>query len=70
MSALDAMMDICDCKERRLRRRVRYNCAGAHAHAWIFTSRCQGSKLLSARGFRAKRLKNDVCGAVEHQSHG
>eukprot|EP00965_Chrysotila_dentata_P171460 5658337-Pleurochrysis_carterae.AAC.1 len=30
MSALDAVIGICDCKDRRLKRRVRYNCAGAH----------------------------------------
>eukprot|EP00965_Chrysotila_dentata_P005315 174622-Pleurochrysis_carterae.AAC.1 len=57
MSALDAVMDIFDCKDRRLERRVRYKCAGAHVHAWMFTSRCQISKLLSARASAQKKLK-------------
>eukprot|EP00965_Chrysotila_dentata_P186673 6163537-Pleurochrysis_carterae.AAC.1 len=30
MSALDTVMDMCGCKEKRLKKRVRYNCAGAH----------------------------------------
>eukprot|EP00965_Chrysotila_dentata_P090913 3000286-Pleurochrysis_carterae.AAC.1 len=47
-------MDICDCKDRRLKRRVRYKCAGAHEHAWMFTSRCQMSKRLSAAPPRKK----------------
>eukprot|EP00965_Chrysotila_dentata_P127529 4217550-Pleurochrysis_carterae.AAC.1 len=62
-------MDICDCKERRIKRRVRDNCARAHVHAWMFTARCELSKLLSARASAQKVTKFDVCGAVHHQSH-
>eukprot|EP00965_Chrysotila_dentata_P252718 6210837-Pleurochrysis_carterae.AAC.2 len=54
MSALDAMMDICVCRERSLRRRVRHNCAGAHVHAWMLTFRCQSSKLFLARASEQK----------------
>eukprot|EP00965_Chrysotila_dentata_P168239 5555915-Pleurochrysis_carterae.AAC.1 len=57
MSALDAVMSICDCKERRLKRRVWYNCAGAHVHAWMFNSRCRMSKLLPARASAQEKLK-------------
>eukprot|EP00965_Chrysotila_dentata_P074946 2476290-Pleurochrysis_carterae.AAC.1 len=70
MSALDAVMDICDCKERRLTKRVRYKCARAHVHAWMFTSRCQISKLLAAKASAQKDSRCDICGAVHHQSHG
>eukprot|EP00965_Chrysotila_dentata_P046896 1556733-Pleurochrysis_carterae.AAC.1 len=70
MSARDAVMDICDCNERRRKRRVRYNCARAQVHAWMFTSRCQLSKLLSARASAQKDSKLDVRGAVHHLSHG
>eukprot|EP00965_Chrysotila_dentata_P034313 1142659-Pleurochrysis_carterae.AAC.2 len=70
MSALDAVITICDCKERRLKRQVRYNCVGAHVHAWMLTSRCQICKLLSATDSAQKDSKFDVRGAVHHQSHG
>eukprot|EP00965_Chrysotila_dentata_P153056 5058134-Pleurochrysis_carterae.AAC.1 len=62
-------MDICDCKERRLKRRVRYCFAGAHIHAWMFTSRCQICKLLSATASAQKDSTFNVRGAVCHQSH-
>eukprot|EP00965_Chrysotila_dentata_P068816 2274113-Pleurochrysis_carterae.AAC.1 len=67
MSALDALMDICDCKERCLKRRVLYNYAGAHVHAWMFTSRRHLSKLRSAEAYAQKVSKFDVRGAVHHQ---
>eukprot|EP00965_Chrysotila_dentata_P101402 3347509-Pleurochrysis_carterae.AAC.1 len=47
-------MDICDCKERRLKRRVR----------------CKMSKLLSATASARKDSTFDVRGAVCHQIHG
>eukprot|EP00965_Chrysotila_dentata_P066959 2216706-Pleurochrysis_carterae.AAC.1 len=70
MSALDEVMDICDCKERRIKRRERDDCARAHVHAWMFTARCRLSKLLSARASAQKDSKFDVCGVVHYQCHG
>eukprot|EP00965_Chrysotila_dentata_P186672 6163536-Pleurochrysis_carterae.AAC.1 len=57
-------------QRKRLKKRVRYNCAGAHVHVWMFTSRCQISKLLSATASAQKDSKLDVRGAVYYQSHG
>eukprot|EP00965_Chrysotila_dentata_P031647 1055193-Pleurochrysis_carterae.AAC.1 len=52
------------------KRRVRYNCAGAHVHAQMFTARCQLSKLFSAMASAQKVSKFDIRGAVHHESHG